>query len=271
LFRNSTEEEANESEMRQRITMTNVVLAPMARVSATLGDLAGTTPSSGTARHYATDHLGSTRSAWDGSKASVGAYEFTPYGSEYGHTGAAIDTLAGAYTGKPWDATAGFFHFPYRQYSPDMARWTSRDPLGMVDGPNVSLYVGGSPLNRADPLGLFGGPYPTDYFINRPRTESCRAAARRIQEETEHEFPWHSGETFAENFMRHCVGICRLTRAKGRCCAFVAGRLGEFRPPFGPGEFARDDIEANAHGRSCGSATSKGSVACCRQKADSMS
>ncbi|MBX3179045.1 MAG: RHS repeat-associated core domain-containing protein [Candidatus Hydrogenedentes bacterium] len=155
----STEDDADGS--TGTLTMTNVVLAPTAQVSATLGGLAGTTPSSGTARYYATDHLGSTRSAWDGSKASVGAYEFTPYGGEYNHTGAALDSLAGAYTGKPWDGTAQLFHFPYRQYSPDMARWTTRDPLGMVDGLNLYGYVVGNPNKYVDDTGggaiLIGG------------------------------------------------------------------------------------------------------------------
>lgn len=147
----STEDDADGSS--GALTMTNVVRSPTAQVSATLADLAGTTPASGTARYYATDHLGSTRSAWDAAKASVGSYEFTPYGSEYSQTGAALDTLAGAYTGKPWDDSAQLFHFPFRQYSPDMARWTSRDPLGMVDGPNVYGYIHGQVVMHYDPLG----------------------------------------------------------------------------------------------------------------------
>jgi RHS repeat-associated protein len=160
----STEDDADGS--TGALTMTNVVRSPMARVSATLGDLAGTTPSTGTARYYATDHLGSTRSAWDASKASVGAYEFTPYGDEYNHTGAALDSLAGAYTGKPWDDTAKLFHFPYHQYSPDMARWTSRDPLGMVDGPNVYGYVMGNPIQNFDPDGRkIPAPHPIFIWI----------------------------------------------------------------------------------------------------------
>jgi RHS repeat-associated protein len=149
----STEDDADGS--TGALTMTNVVRSPRAQVSATLADLAGATPSTGTARYYATDHLGSTRSVWNASKVAVGTYEFTPYGVEYNHTGAALDTLAGGYTGKPWDDTAKLFHFPYRQYSPDMARWTSRDPLGMADGPNVYAYVRGNLLNRFDRLGLY--------------------------------------------------------------------------------------------------------------------
>ena len=150
----STEDDADGSS--GALTMTNVVWAPKASVSATLGDLAGTTPSTGTARYYVTDHLGSTRSAWSAAKANVGAYEFTPYGSQYAHTGAALASLAGAYTGKPWDATAQLFHFPLRQYSPSMAGWTTRGPMGMVDGPNVYVYVSSNPTTRFDPMGLCG-------------------------------------------------------------------------------------------------------------------
>lgn len=144
----STESDADGS--TGALTMTNVLRKPTAQVSATLADLAGTTPASGTARYYATDHLGSTRSAWNASKVAVGAYEFDPYGVEFAHNGTAIASLAGAYTGKPWDATAQLFHFPYREYSPDVARWTTRDPLGMVDGPNVYAYVMNRPISAVD-------------------------------------------------------------------------------------------------------------------------
>jgi RHS repeat-associated protein len=154
----STENDADGS--TGALLMTNVVVAPAAQVSATLGDLAGTTPASGTARYYAFDHLGSTRSAWSAAKAEVGKYGFDPYGGEHAHSGAAVVSLAGAYTGKPWDTTAKLYHFPYRQYSSDMARWTARDPLGMVDGPNMYGYVVSNPIGYTDPDGRNIIPFP---------------------------------------------------------------------------------------------------------------
>ena len=51
----------------------------------------------------------------------------------------ALEGLAAAFTGKPWDVAAQMYYFPYRWYSPSAARWLTRDPLGMVDGPNVSM------------------------------------------------------------------------------------------------------------------------------------
>jgi len=64
------------------------------------------------------------------------------------------------YTGKQCEPETGLYFFPYRYYAPTTARWAWRDPLGMVDGPNVYGYVNQSPLIRSDGLGLVGGPWP---------------------------------------------------------------------------------------------------------------
>ncbi|NLV46185.1 MAG: hypothetical protein GXY07_16985 [Candidatus Hydrogenedentes bacterium] len=46
------------------------------------------------------------------------------------------------------------YRAPYRNYSPSMARWTTLDPAGMVDGPNMYAYVKGNPIYSSDILGL---------------------------------------------------------------------------------------------------------------------
>jgi len=84
------------------------------------------------------------------------AYDYTPYGLVYGHAGD-LDATTHLYTGHEWDAQAGLYYAPYRYYNPFTARWMKRDPLGMVDGPNVYGYVTGSPIGQADRLGLWGG------------------------------------------------------------------------------------------------------------------
>lgn len=45
------------------------------------------------------------------------------------------------------------YYAPYRMYGPNSARWMTRDPLGMVDGPNEYGYVGGNPTTDNDILG----------------------------------------------------------------------------------------------------------------------
>jgi RHS repeat-associated protein len=73
----------------------------------------------------------------DHSRTVLSTYEFTPYGEVYAQSGAVMEYT---FTGKPFDSQAGLYGFPYRYYSPEQARWMTRDPLGMVDGPNV--YAG---------------------------------------------------------------------------------------------------------------------------------
>ena len=99
---------------------------------------------------------------YDGGKSALGGYEYSPYGELYAKSGSvALEGLAAAFTGKPWDAAAQMYYFPYRWYSPSAARWLTRDPLGAVDGPNVYAYVGMNPINSYDFLGLQGfPPYP---------------------------------------------------------------------------------------------------------------
>ncbi|MBW7864417.1 MAG: RHS repeat-associated core domain-containing protein, partial [Candidatus Hydrogenedentes bacterium] len=53
-----------------------------------------------------------------------------------------------------WDPAIAAYRAPYRNYSPAMARWMTRDPLGMVDGPNMYGYVGGNPVGSVDPKGM---------------------------------------------------------------------------------------------------------------------
>ncbi len=115
-----------------------------------LADIAGSNPSTGAYRYYAHDHLGSTRSLFDASKDLVSTVGYTPYGTQT-LTGEAVPFT---FTSKPYEAETGQYYFPYRYYAPGLARWTSRDPLGMADGPNVYGYVGGDPVNSLDPSGL---------------------------------------------------------------------------------------------------------------------
>jgi len=129
--------------------------SPLAEVAGILADVAGTNPATGTWRFYVHDHLGSTRGLYDGSKSVLGGYEYSPYGEVYASGGTvSLDGLAAAFTGKPWDAAAQMYYFPYRWYSPSAGRWLTRDPLGMADGPNVYGYAKSSPVLFRDMLGL---------------------------------------------------------------------------------------------------------------------
>ncbi|MCU7866120.1 MAG: RHS repeat-associated core domain-containing protein, partial [Candidatus Thiodiazotropha sp. (ex Lucinoma borealis)] len=54
------------------------------------------------------------------------------------------------------DAESGLYDNYLRRYDPGNGRYLEPDPLGNLDGMNRYAYVGNRPLERTDPLGLFG-------------------------------------------------------------------------------------------------------------------
>ena len=119
-----------------------------------LAEIGGANPATVTTRHFAHDHLGSLRTAWGADRTLRARAEYLPYGEFLaGITDERIP--ASLFTGKSLDFETMLYHFPYRYYNPIAARWLTRDPLGMVDGPNVYAYVSGTPTNRVDDYGLF--------------------------------------------------------------------------------------------------------------------
>lgn len=61
------------------------------------------------------------------------------------------------YTGREMDST-GLYSMRARYYNPIAQRFISPDPIGLAGGqPNFYAYVGNSPMNWSDRMGLFGG------------------------------------------------------------------------------------------------------------------
>src|SRR5205085_11613852 len=56
---------------------------------------------------------------------------------------------------------SGLPHYPFRAYSPDLARFLSQDPIGELGGINLYDSFLNSPVNGVDPLGL--EIYPKGY------------------------------------------------------------------------------------------------------------
>jgi len=92
-----------------------------------------------------------------------------------------------SYTGHLWDADIQQYYAPYRYYSPATTRWLTRDPLGMVDGPNVYGYVRGNPVGYADSRGGFrveGNCCEKKKDIETNLNYVCHAKVRTITEPT---------------------------------------------------------------------------------------
>jgi RHS repeat-associated protein len=108
---------------------------------------------------YHCDHLGTPRmvSAPDGS---------TVWLADYGSFGAARiahDTFCNPLRapGQYFDEETGLHYNRFRYYSPELARYLSRDPLGFLAELNFYRYAANNPINNSDPLGLSPlGPIP---------------------------------------------------------------------------------------------------------------
>jgi RHS repeat-associated protein len=122
------------------------------------GGLVGARPTSGAKYYYLFDGLGSVVGLTDSSGTLLRSYRYDPYGSimsNVDHTGTApVDRFrfTGGYQGM-----GGLYHFGFRYYQPDVARWTQQDA---IDTPadlreaNRYSYVGGNPVNSVDLSGL---------------------------------------------------------------------------------------------------------------------
>jgi RHS repeat-associated protein len=100
------------------------------------------------------NHRGDVVMARQGTN-TVASLDYAAYGELRSGSGSYTPRLR--FSSKEYDASTGFYHFPYRYYAPQWARWISRDPLRLVEmreGPNVYEYVGNRPIRRSDPLGL---------------------------------------------------------------------------------------------------------------------
>ncbi len=129
---------------------------PHAGGRAALAHADGANPAQGAWGYYLHDHLGSTRRIHNHTKERIARFDYTPYGELFHAENPGVSTRR--FTGHDWSAPASLYFAPYRWYNPRTARWLTRDPLGMVDGPNVFSYVGSNPINQMDSLGLFCTP-----------------------------------------------------------------------------------------------------------------
>jgi RHS repeat-associated protein len=97
------------------------------------------------------DHLGSSNVVVDDQGLLVNREEFTPYG-ETGFGSFARKRYR--FTGKERDEESGLSYHGARYYAPWLARWTSCDPAGVVDGLNLYQYVRSNPTRLVDKTGM---------------------------------------------------------------------------------------------------------------------
>jgi len=110
-------------------------------------------------RYQFTNHLDSSCLELDGEAAIISYEEYYPYGStSYESVRREVEVSPKRYrfTGQERDEETGLYYHGARYYAPWLGRWTSCDPGGLTDGPNLYEYARCSPTRLVDPSG-FGG------------------------------------------------------------------------------------------------------------------
>jgi RHS repeat-associated protein len=100
--------------------------------------------------YFLTDALGSTIALTDASGTLSTVYTYEPLGAETS-TGSSQNEFQ--FTGRENDGT-GLYFFRARYFSPQLGRFISEDPIGLLGGINEYAYVGNNPISRIDPFGL---------------------------------------------------------------------------------------------------------------------
>jgi len=119
-----------------------------------IGGLLAMTKGSGEVLQPCYDANGNVTDLIDGTNGVAARYEYSPYGEVAAMSGYASTGNVFRFSTKFWDDEVGLLYYGRRFYSPSLGRWTSRDPIGEDGGWNTLGFVGNSPPNSTDGLGL---------------------------------------------------------------------------------------------------------------------
>jgi RHS repeat-associated protein len=101
-------------------------------------------------QYLAEDALSNTAFSLDENQHSIAAYIYDPFGRMVSH----YDTLASSASPEFAGQTRGTFSdvdfYKYRQYSPSLHRWLTKDPAGFSDGANLFSFLHNSPTIAHD-------------------------------------------------------------------------------------------------------------------------
>jgi RHS repeat-associated protein len=152
------------------------------------------------------DQVGSPRVVADASGNVIKKVDYDSFGNIVTDTNPPFDIPFG-FAGGLHDRDTGLVRFGFRDYDPDVGRWTAKDPIFFAGG-NTDLYgyVLNDPVNAIDPLG-----FSAIGDIYRGIVSAIGQGARDIFHLTMH------GDPFA----RTALGVAVVSEAVPLACAVV--------------------------------------------------
>jgi len=110
--------------------------------------------SGGTAYYLTYDQIGSLRLVADSAGNVVKLVQYDSFGNVISDSNPTLAVPFG-FAGGLYDPDTKLLRFGYRDYDPDIGRWTAKDPIGFAGGDtDLYGYVLNNPVNSIDPFGL---------------------------------------------------------------------------------------------------------------------
>jgi len=109
---------------------------------------------SGATYYYVTDGNKNVTALLDASGNRVAEYVYGPFGQTVSATGSMAQINPFRFSSEFHDDETGLVYYNYRYYSPELGRWTKRDPIEEEGGFNLYSINGNNPLASWDVNGL---------------------------------------------------------------------------------------------------------------------
>ncbi|CAN5599630.1 hypothetical protein BH10ACI1_BH10ACI1_00460 [soil metagenome] len=195
---------------------------------------------SGTAKYFLADHLGSTVGLTDSSGNISSAAGYDSFGNSTNNL-----TTRYQYTGREFDNFTGLQFSRARFYDGNLGRFISEDPIGFSGGDvNLFGYVSNNPVSRIDPFGL----QDTDVIIlnsppfNNPESKhtplsynfGCSNSGLGLgglADFSRNYSDMRTANTVGADKFFHCMANCQSSR-KGSMGNLISNAIGEGREYF---------------------------------------
>jgi len=102
--------------------------------------------------YYHYDGTGNVTCITDADKDIMALYEYDAFGNIITKCGSLANDFL--FSTQLSNSNAGWYMYMFRNYDPQLGRWTQRDPIGFVGGLNLYIFCFNNPINITDFLGL---------------------------------------------------------------------------------------------------------------------